>query len=374
MERGKESSEKRSSLSMLKECEYLVFSGGGVKGICFVSALTILVDLFVNQFNLTEAHFFKQIKGTGGTSIGSILALAVCCEMDIKSLRLLTLDPDTWNFEHIRKNMDPVRFYKNRGFCDHQILYRNIDRVFDIVGLSKKITFMELHQRTRRLFVCNAACVEDRSILYMSFKTTPDMFVRDALCMSMCLPGFVVPFSYQGKEYVDGGFFLNYIADCFVPGKTIGFRTDNKPHPSHPRLPKQGKDTSVISIIKDQSLDEKNGIQYMCSLISTACSQIDEMYFQGLDERHKLNTITVYTPGFNSLKVTVAPEEINLLWQYGRWSVLWYFFGIDFISQVLEIKILQYVDEFTKQASSTHEGDNVDLTTTQPVQDLMSFN
>lgn len=317
-----------SSLSNFNKCEYVVFSGGAIRGIALCSAFRNLCDLYKTE---TGIDFISQLKGTGGTSIGACLALAIACGMDLFLLEKMTKDPFLWNNDRLYHSMNPIMFYKQRGFATHSILYEKIDFLFSLLCLPLDITFEKLYKITGRTFMCNASCCTDNTSLFMSHTTTPYMRVRDALCMSMCIPCIFAPFIYNGKDYVDGGYFKNYIIDQFPTNTVIGFLVYDSPH----------QETVTNS-------QEQNGIMWIGSLLHTLSGHINTIHYGSLDQKYRDATIHIYTPEFGKLLLSATQKEIDDLWEYGKCSLLWHFYG----DRVVEIMLQKYMAKFLKHAKA----------------------
>lgn len=309
----------RERAKRLIHCQYLVISAGGANGIAFCSAIEALRSIYAHVTN--GADLFASLKGVAGTSIGSIIALAICCQISNVALKAVITDPKTWDFVQFLQAMDPARFWKERGFCDHDVLYTHIDWVMGLLGLPPRITFAELYSMTSKEFICNASCWEDQSILYMSRHTTPYMEVRKALGMSMCVPIYIRPFTYNNKEYIDGGVLKNFIMDVFPEECTIGISLD--PY--------------SLGVMRHcpMGLPEENGLVWMAGFISSLCGRINIANWEALSEERKRSTICMYLPGHENVSISATPAQIRALWKYGKASVMWYFLGVHMVSWML---------------------------------------
>jgi predicted patatin/cPLA2 family phospholipase len=322
-----------SDLQRLKGYEYVVFAGGAVRGISMCSAFCEVVDVYRREF---DSDFVKKLKGTGGTSVGACLALAVLCGLSTGELRRLAMDHSLFDSDSLLRDANFSRFWEKGGLLNHGVLYEKIDRLFDVLDLPKDIDFLSLHRRTRKLFMCNASDLQGKASVFMSYKTTPYRKVRDALCMSMCLPMLFVGYEHNGIELCDGGIYNNYIVDQFPEGQVMGFAIDD----TSPR--------------RDPNL-QLNGFEKALSLIKSLCNRIDTQNFERLSPEYRGSTVMIYTPGFEQIKVCANRAEACMLWEYGRMSVTWYFFGRLFVQWLLCKHICRFLKQLSPATAETPE-------------------
>lgn len=311
-----ESLKGNDGLAKLQSCQYLVMSGGAAKGIAMCSAITTLIDIHKSQ---NGGNLLSQLKGAAGTSIGSCLALACVCAPDWPLMKSYALDEHLWDGNAIFRDIDFFRVNKSKGLCTHKALYQSIDRLFELLGLELNIDFETLYKRTQKKFICNAACTTNSSILYMSHETTPYLSVRDALCMSMCVPLLFVPFEYQGSEYLDGALFANYIVEVFPPETTIGI---------------SAAPPSSVTV-----KPEKNGIMWILQLLTSMTDRIDILRHGSMAEKYKESTIFIYTEGNTSFNFTVDKETMKLLWDCGETSTIWYLFKEKYVGMLIKKRL-----------------------------------
>jgi predicted acylesterase/phospholipase RssA len=349
-----------ADFSRLAKCKYFVFSGGATRGISICGTFHKVAELYQTR---TRRSLVRQLRGAGGSSIGSIIALAVVCNVSLDTLELTIKDESMWDTAFFVREFDLARFANRGGMYDHKHLFGRIDRAFQLLGLPLDIDFYRLYKRTGKLFVCNACCLDDNSILYMSHLNTPYLRVRDALCMAMCLPVIFDPFLYNGKEYRDGGTLANYIMNQFPESETMGIAMDNRTENYDPLAHKQ-----------------ENGIEVTLKVINSLCAKLDQKNLDDLTEEQKASTIFVYTPGFKQMKVVVSREEINTLWYYGQLSALWYFTKYYYLEWLLEQYILQRIhkqhreetnEEFMRSLTDPKDTISTDSATTD--RDLIDF-
>ncbi len=196
----------------------VVFEGGGVKGLAFVSAFETLL-LYVPS---------GQLERYAGSSAGAIFAFLLVTGHDVSDLNRIMLN---LNLRALRgrsfflKRM--LHLVTRLGlFSPNSFRKWLADRLEDKLGV-RDITFQELYQATGRKLYVTASYVEGRQVTIFSPEGFPDYSVIDAVVHSMSFP-----FYFQPKgSLVDGGLGMNYPIDLFdVYGpkeETLGFRVDS---------------------------------------------------------------------------------------------------------------------------------------------------
>lgn len=205
----------------------LVFEGGGVKGIAYVGALTIL----------EEKGILPQIRRVGGTSAGAINAvllgvgythdemLQILLDLNFKSF----LDDDWGIIRDTNRLLTEYGWYKGDFF--HEWIGSLIARK---VG-NAHATFNELHGRAgcREMYFMGTN-LSTRFSEVFSFEHTPRMRIADAVRISMSIPLFFASVqSPRGDRYVDGGVLDNYPVKLFDREKYIA-PAERRKHSAQP--------------------------------------------------------------------------------------------------------------------------------------------
>ncbi|BFZ23318.1 hypothetical protein BsWGS_26357 [Bradybaena similaris] len=193
--------------------ENLVFEGGGNKGLAYCGALQCLEEL----------NILPKIKRVGGSSAGAITAALVALGYTPRDI-----------YSFMSENVEDI-------FLDHSCGYLSLipnllrrwgwnpgNKIFSWFGdrikarSDKKnpdMTFYDLYKE-KGVELC--VVVTNLNLMkseYCHPKTTPDMPIREALRMSMSIPGVFMACMYDnhGEQdaYVDGGVLCNYPIHCF---------------------------------------------------------------------------------------------------------------------------------------------------------------
>jgi len=193
---------------------HLVLSGGGMKGISFVSALdTLNVDV-------------SSMQSISGTSIGSIIGLLLVIGYTPAELIRVLKETDFKSLHDISyKN-----FMKDYGLDTGKNLMLWLIRLLEpkIKSVSydyRQVTFEQLHARYAVQFNVTGVQLNTHTLVYFNYKTSPDMRVLDAIRISVSFPFIFTKCAYKGDVYTDGGVLDNFPVDAVdTPGNILGLR------------------------------------------------------------------------------------------------------------------------------------------------------
>jgi NTE family protein len=211
--------------------QYLVFEGGGVKGIAYAGALQVF----------EQKGILPQIKGVAGTSAGAITACLL-------SLR--------YSAAEIKTQVDQVDF---GAFADHENIFKKLhyyglhpgDTFLDWLkqqikgkGLSEDATFTDFQNAgclTLKVYACD---INARQVQEFSLNETPNVIVAEAVRASMSIPLYFNAWQFpsgvpNNHLFVDGGMVYNYPLFAFSNGQDInwevlGFRLEDVHALRHP--------------------------------------------------------------------------------------------------------------------------------------------
>ncbi|XP_059158901.1 uncharacterized protein LOC131942947, partial [Physella acuta] len=189
------------------------FEGGGNKGLAYVGCLKYLEEL----------QMLGEIKRVAGSSAGAITAALVALGYTADDVEgFLSLDIKSVFLDHS---------------CGYLSLLPNLMRKFGwnpgkkiLTWFGEKIkaksakqdpdmTFYDLYREKQMELCVVVTNLNHMRVEYCHPKTTPDMPIREALRMSMAIPGVFSPRRYDNHgeldTYVDGGVLCNYPIHCF---------------------------------------------------------------------------------------------------------------------------------------------------------------
>jgi NTE family protein len=200
----------------------LVFEGGGVKGIAYAGALSVLESKGILQ----------DITRVAGTSAGAITATLVavgCSAKDVLDIVGGTPFRDFMdaNFGLIR-NTD--RLLHDYGWYKGDTFAQWIQKILDAHGGKMDLTFGELRKlvqnnpgsKRKELLVVGSNISAEIPQVF-SADTTPDMPIWRAVRISMSIPLFFAAVKDDAKHsiFVDGGVTWNYPVDVFDDRKYV---------------------------------------------------------------------------------------------------------------------------------------------------------
>jgi predicted acylesterase/phospholipase RssA len=149
----------------------------------------------------------EGIKELSGASAGAIISLFLSVGLSVDEIIKFSFDFNVPEFVKI----DLGCFFNKFGFVDIDPIRSKL-----IEFCKGNPTFKELK---KKLYV-SAFCLNTSKTEYFSVDTHPDMYVIDAVCMSMSIPFIFTATTYNNKTYVDGGLIERYPFLPFVDKKT----------------------------------------------------------------------------------------------------------------------------------------------------------
>lgn len=271
--------EEKSLPTSKSPFEYIVFSGGGIRGFSFLGALVLLLHKYPSLLN--------ECKGFAGTSIGAFLAF-----LNVLSLSPFEIDDymstvngnmlQYLNFQRFRDfggwfnnssgtnsggNVSNSNLNSNSSstsspsiitsnalqtlivgayqYADHKDVFNRC--VFSTFGRAEikdhelkltrqvfasrimtkqysQLTFAELYSLTRRELAIVVTNMSTKRMEIHSYKTTPEFNVMSSLIASMSIPLVFPAININGNFYVDGGIVNNFpIAKLWPLEQTLGF-------------------------------------------------------------------------------------------------------------------------------------------------------
>ena len=190
--------------------ETLVVSGGGMKGVASLGAVSAL----------RKMGSLRSVKTVVGTSAGALVAAAFAT--DRADARLLD---ELCRSSRLRADIELHRVLSTFGLDTGA----NLDAWIGVVLGGRRYTFRQLYrERGVRLVVC-ATNVSTRRAVYFSPESTPEMDVGLSLRMSCSIPLYFAAVPHDGELYVDGAvsdnFPLEWAARRFPGVAGIAFKT-----------------------------------------------------------------------------------------------------------------------------------------------------
>jgi hypothetical protein len=171
----------------------LCFSGGGTKGFSFVTAIKVLIDN--NYINLNNINKFI------GSSIGSITAFLFSINYTPDELIIFLNNIDLSNLDNA---FNLELFIEKHGFSDASEFIKIVEILFYNKMKMINITFKDLYTITKnKLLIVGTNFTKGREEVF-SVDNTPNMFVLDAIRISISIPLLFTPIKHNNCYYIDG--------------------------------------------------------------------------------------------------------------------------------------------------------------------------
>ncbi|CAH1229599.1 Hypp242 [Branchiostoma lanceolatum] len=211
--------------------ENIVMEGGGAKGIAYIGAVKVLED----------AGIMKNIKRFAGTSAGAITAGFLAAGMTAQDvlevmnktdMPKVLLDGRYWLVKHVGALYDLLNnfgVYRGSSFLDWygDTLREHFEKKSaeseelkqKYKALTGDINFGQLYEALGVEFCTVAYNTQVKRENYFHVKTSPLLYMREAVRMSMSIPVVFQPYKVEDKEtaahWIDGGVCANFPVYCF---------------------------------------------------------------------------------------------------------------------------------------------------------------
>lgn len=200
-----------------KDYDYLVLSGGGIKGISFVGAIHKLWEYGM----VSDPNGKLKLKGIAGASAGSIVSslLAIGYSPD----ELMNIVPSI-DFEKIfddKKGIirDGLNVLTNWGVCPGNYILELMGILIEQKTGNKDYTISDLYKETGVELVIVVTNDSYKKTIYLHPRNPEEIYanipIRVAIRMSMSIPFAFEPYQYNNCSFVDGGVLDNYPLHVF---------------------------------------------------------------------------------------------------------------------------------------------------------------
>jgi NTE family protein len=208
----------------------VVLEGGGVKGIAYAGAFSVL----------DGQGILRSVERVAGTSAGAIQATLLALDYSPAEIESLLFHLDFARFEDGGAT-GFLRFFRRFGWFRGDY-YLNLMRCLVAAKAGDpRATFADLHRLGLRDLHVFSTDLDSGSAKEFSYATTPDFEVALAARMSGSFPLFFASVTSEGDVFVDGGVLRNYPVDAFdteagLDYATLGFVLENTgaPPPHRP--------------------------------------------------------------------------------------------------------------------------------------------
>jgi NTE family protein len=158
----------------------LALEGAGVRGIAYAGAIRYL----------EEYQMLDSIKNVGGTSAGAIAALAIVLGYKSDEIEDLIYNTKIQKFNDGRFLFvgGIARLNRKYGWYRGKAFTRWLEKVIEAKTDNADITFLQLHNKGFKDLYVTGSSLNHQKLLVFSYKSYPNMKVKDAVRISMSIP------------------------------------------------------------------------------------------------------------------------------------------------------------------------------------------
>lgn len=290
---------------MVDTIKHLCFSGGGMRCLCFCSAIKVL-----------EEHGIRnQIRGFVGSSGGAITAALLAVGYTADEITEILKTTDFNKFKESSWSIFGAIYQLFYYFGLYDTNY--FESWFG--GLLKKktgnegITFKELLDTYGIELVITGTSLTKRLTHYYNAHQHPDMPIKQAVRISMSYPIFFKPVVLNDELLADGGIIQNFPLEYFIKKnpeapfyETIGFNLLSEGCKPNGRI-YYGR--AKLNNITD----------YCENLIDILQLQIERLH---IHQTYWERTVSIFTGDISALEFTLTEEQKQFLLEQGRKSTL----------------------------------------------------
>lgn len=298
--------------------DYLVFSGGGIKGLSYCGALHVLEELNI----LYDKEHNLKIRGVAGTSAGSIIAALFAVGYTPDELYTIIKDLD---FEKVFDDKlgyirDTINFIEDWGVCPGKYIQTLLGKLIKKKTGNEDYTLEDLKNDHNMQLVTVATDMCNKKSIYMYAgnpnKKYSNIPIRLAVRMSMGIPFAFEPLNYDECYFVDGGILDNFplhVFDGEYPGETKARLNLIKPNPKvlGLKIMTSNNDLDYDIVNKEQF---KSIFDYAMSYITTFLVENDRRI---MTPSFWLRTIIIVTPDYPLTKSDMSDKEKDKLVSLG---------------------------------------------------------
>ena len=283
---------------------HVSFSGGGIKGICY---LGILRYMYIEKM-------VEHIRYVSGSSIGAFFATVLALKMPVDVLEQdfveLLKDMNDNDILCIKKSSFFNLFEKNAFFSVRFMMIpiiKYLKHMYDI----EDITFLDFVKKTGVNLYVNTTNVNTTQRQIFSAENTPNASVIEAVVASMSVPIMFEPVKINGEYYVDGVLSYDMPMDIF---SNI---------PNHNKLGillMPCKSEELQTYDKDTELDFMNYFSRISLIMMMNLFQFSTNKYKDKDNMHILKLTDLpydhsfkFVPYDDSVKIEATQEEIDNL-------------------------------------------------------------
>jgi len=323
-------------LCKLNNKEYIVFSGGGVKGKAYNGAL-MTYDMILKICGNTQG--LQSFKGFAGSSAGSLWAMLLAMNLTTDEIFDITMSQDT---AFIYQHLNVLQFPKQFGLISNVVLVKPFEDILSSKGFAPGITLKQLYALTKKELEICVTCVNLGVHEMWNHRTTPDMRVVDAIVTSMTIPGLFSPTQVivRPNEIRSHGHVGT--PTSFIPPPWKGIQIIEKETATNTSVMKIGPryycdggltynipfhvfDTSKSIIFKFQETPDykiASSKDYLFKLLYVPMAQNDKTCLNTILEKDRCNIISIHTGQINIMDIALDVIQSCALVNYAMYQML----------------------------------------------------
>ncbi|XP_072046282.1 uncharacterized protein [Amphiura filiformis] len=180
--------------------ENIAFEGGGSKGTAHIGAVRVLEEIGV----------WKNLKRFAGTSAGAMVAMCGALGYDSHEMEQKMADGGPSKNATCKYLAFLPNMLTHYGWHPGKKMEKWIGEVLKEKLGNANATFEDLYKKYNRELCVVVSNVNQLDCLYCHVKTTPCMKIKEAVRMSISIPGVLFPVKHKDQYFVDGGLINNY--------------------------------------------------------------------------------------------------------------------------------------------------------------------
>lgn len=192
--------------------KHLVVGGGGPGGFLNYGAL--------KESNLQGIWSYKNLKSIYATSAGSIFSLPILMNLQWNWIDDYFIKRPWHNVVKLSNN-DYFKLMKDKGLINKdEFMDKLIGPLLKSADMDINATLKDLYEKFPIEFNLHTLDINNEytnQLISISYKTHPDLLIKDAIYMSSCVPLVLKPLFQEDSCYIDGGLLANVpIKSCIT--------------------------------------------------------------------------------------------------------------------------------------------------------------
>ncbi len=287
----------------------IVISGGGFKTFGLLGALKYYEKEFIN---------FKMFQNYLGCSAGSLICLFLCLEYKVQDIIEILINFYYKSKHKIKIKLENViNFFENFGLIDNMFLDELIEKILIKRFDKNDINFIEFSKITGKNLIINSSNLTTKKEEYFNIDTNPEMSIKLAIKISMCVPLIFKPIKYNDNIYIDGGLYNNFPINYFNFNKieTLGLTLKYNKNENISNFIDYCR--AMINSVLQKMIDNTNININNSNIFELSLSKTEELFsFKKLEFLMNEDLINLYIKeGFDNFKIFIEKiyNKQNLL-------------------------------------------------------------